>query len=37
MWSPFAQDAYEDHKVQNTDNWKGGKQDDITVVVAVVS
>jgi len=37
MWSPFAQDAYEDHKVRNTDNWKGGKQDDIIVVVAVVS
>ena len=37
MWSPFAQDAYEDHKVHEPANWKGGKPDDITVVVAVVS
>jgi len=36
MWSPFAQDAYEDQKVYDVTQWKGGKPDDITVVVAVV-
>ena len=36
MWSPFAQNAYEDRKVYDASQWKGGKTDDITLVVAVV-
>jgi len=39
MWSPFAQDAYEDGQIgleESLDEWEGGKPDDITVVVAVV-
>ena len=39
MWSPFAQDAYEDGQMVvpiDEKKWKGGKPDDITVVVAVV-
>ncbi len=36
MWSPFAQNAYEDRKIYDTKDWKGGKTDDITLVVAVV-
>jgi len=42
MWSPFAQDAYEDGQMptpmtsEDKKRWKGGKPDDITVVVAIV-
>ena len=36
MWSPFAQNAYEDRKIYDTKDWKGGKTDDITLVMAVV-
>ena len=39
MWSPFAQDAYDDGQIAQSEEltaWEGGKPDDITVVVAVV-